>query len=125
VNLADFNRSGVAGSQEFVLTPVSGTPHRTDGMDHMPRRQSIRVGDFGATGFAAAERAAFGQQLGSSCTVDRAIDTPSAKQGGVRRVDDGINAQRRDVGDDDFQPRRTDLARRQSQGLKLRPRQPR
>jgi hypothetical protein len=52
--------------------------------------------------------------------MDRTIDTAAAKQRRIRGVDDGVNAQCRDVGDDDFQQRRADLARG-----KLRRRQPR
>ena len=47
--------------------------------------------------------------------MDRAVDAAAAEQRGVRGVDDGVNAQRRDVGDDDFQPRRADLARGEAQ----------
>ena len=61
------------------------------------------------------ERAAFGQQLRPGRTMDRAVDATTAKQRGVGSVDDGIDAQAGDVGDDDFQPRRTELARRQVQ----------
>jgi len=45
--------------------------------------------------------------------MDRAID--AAEQRIVRRVDDGVNAQRGDVGNDDFQPALADLARRKTQ----------
>ena len=47
--------------------------------------------------------------------MDRAIHTATAKQRAVRRVDDGVNAQRSDVGDDDLEPRRAELARRKAQ----------
>jgi hypothetical protein len=42
--------------------------------------------------------------------MDRAVDAAATEQRRIRGVDDGVNAQRRDVGDDDFQPRRADLA---------------
>ena len=61
------------------------------------------------------ERAAFGQQFGPGRAMDRAIDAATAEQRSIRRVDDGVNAQRGDVGDDDFQPRRAELARRKTQ----------
>jgi len=61
------------------------------------------------------EGAAFGEKLGPRRAVDRAIDTAPAKQGRIRGVDDGVNAQARDVGDNDFDTRRADLARRQAQ----------
>jgi hypothetical protein len=58
------------------------------------------------------KRAAFGEKAGASSAMDRAIDAAATEQGGVRGVDNGVNAQSRDVGDDDFQPRRTQLARK-------------
>jgi hypothetical protein len=43
--------------------------------------------------------------------MDRAIHAATAEQRIIRSVGDGVNAQARDVGDDDFEPRRADLAR--------------
>ena len=48
--------------------------------------------------------------------MDRAIDAATAQERGIGSVDDGVNAERGDVGNDDFQPRGTDLARGQSSG---------
>jgi len=90
-------------------------PDRTDGMNHMPCRQAIPPGDLGAAGLAAMERAALGEKRGPGRAVDRTIHAATAEQRPVGGVDDGVNAQCRDVGDDDFQPRRADLARRQNQ----------
>ena len=81
-------------------------------MNHMPRRQPITSGNLGVAGLAAIQGAAFGEKLRPGGPMDRAIDAPAAEQRGVGGVDDGVNAKRRDVGDDDFQPRRADLARR-------------
>jgi len=47
--------------------------------------------------------------------MDRAVDAATTEQRSISSVDDGVNAQGRDVGDDDFQPRRAELARRQAQ----------
>ena len=47
--------------------------------------------------------------------MDRAIDAAAAEQRIVRRVDDGVNAQRRDIGNNDFQPRLADPAREAAQ----------
>ncbi|MEH2544563.1 hypothetical protein V1283_001208 [Bradyrhizobium sp. AZCC 2262] len=47
--------------------------------------------------------------------MDRTIDAATAEQRRIRRVDDGINAQRGDVGNNDFQPRLADLARKPAQ----------
>ena len=82
-------------------------------MDHMPRREPVAFGDLGVAGGAAAERTAFGQKLWPRGAMDRAVDAAAAEKRRVRGVDDGVNAQCRDVGNDDFQPRRTNLARGQ------------
>ena len=67
--------------------------------------------DFGVAGFAAMEGSAFGQKFGAGGAVNRAVDAAPAEQARIGGVDDGVNAQGRDIGDDDFQPRRADLAR--------------
>ena len=56
---------------------------------------------------------AFGEKLGSGGAMDRTIHATPAEQRATGGVDDGVNAQCRYVGDDDFQPRRADLARGQ------------
>ena len=47
--------------------------------------------------------------------MDRAVDAAPAEQGRIGRVDDGVNAQRRNVGNDDLQPRLAELARGKTQ----------
>jgi hypothetical protein len=47
--------------------------------------------------------------------MDSAIDAATAEQGGIRGVDDGVNAKRSDVGNDDFEPRLAELTRRRTQ----------
>src|SRR5688500_3792510 len=61
------------------------------------------------------EGAAFREKLRARRTVDRAIDAAPAEQGRIGGVDDGVNAQRGDIGDNDFQTRRAELARGQAQ----------
>ena len=112
---AKLDRTAIARGQLLILATITTVPDRSDGMDHMPRRQEISLGDLGIAGFAAVERAAFGQQLGPGCIMDRAINATPAEQRQIRRVDDGVNAQRGDVGNNDFQPRLADLARETAQ----------
>jgi len=123
--MAQLNGTGIARRQRLIGSALSSFPNRSDGMDHMPRRQPITLRDFSVAGLAAMERSAFHQQLRPGRPVDRTIDTPAAKQRGVGGVDDGVNAQSRDVGDDNLDARVADLARRQNQGESLRRRQPR
>ena len=61
------------------------------------------------------EAPAFGQQLRPGRPMDRTIDAAPAQRRRIGGVDDGVNAQGRDIGDDDFQPRIADLARRKAQ----------
>ena len=113
--LSELDRAAIARRQQGVLALSTAVPDRPDGMDHMPRRQPITPGDLGVTGGAAMERAALGQQFGPGRAMDRAIDAATAEQRAIRRVDDGVNAQRRDVGNEDLEPRRAELARRKDQ----------
>ena len=84
-------------------------------MNHMPRRELVSSGDLGAAGLTAIQGAAFGEQLGSRGTMDRAIDPAAAEQRAICGVDDGVNAQCGDIGDDDVEPRRADVAGPQRQ----------
>ena len=61
-------------------------------MNDMARRQAIPLGNFGAAGLAAMERAAFGKKLRSGRAMDRAVHATTAEQRIVRGVDDGVNA---------------------------------
>ena len=90
--LAEFDGADIAGRQRLIFTPASTVPHRTDGMNDMPRRQAISLGDFGAAGLAAMQRAAFGEEFGPGRAMDRPIDAATAEQRLVRSVDDGVNA---------------------------------
>jgi hypothetical protein len=111
MGVAEFDGAGVAGGECSIFTLAAAVPDRTDSMNHMPRRQPITSGDLGVAGAAAVERPAFRQQLRSGRAMNGAIHPATAKQRAVGGVDNGIDAQAGDVGDDDLQPRRTELAR--------------
>ena len=117
MGLAKFERTPITRCQRFVFALASAVPDRAHGMNHEPRRQPITPGDFGVAGVAAMEGAAFRQQLWAGRSVDRAVHTAATEQRLVRGVDDGVNAECRNVGDDGFQPRRADLARAQVQAV--------
>jgi hypothetical protein len=115
MGLAELNGAAIARRQSLVLALTPAVPDRTDGMNHMSRRQPIGLGDFGVTGLAATEGATLGEKLRPGRAMDCTIDAATAEQRRVRGVDDGVNAERCDVGDDDFESRRADLARPQAQ----------
>ena len=75
---AKLDRTAIARGELLILPTIATVPDRPDGMDHMPRRQEISFGDLGIAGFAAVERAAFGQQLGPGSIMDRAINAAPA-----------------------------------------------
>ena len=101
-------RGAITGREQLLLPSAASSPDRADGMDDMPRRQAIAASDFCQTGFAAAKRSAFGQEVRSGSAVNGAVYPAAAKQGPVGGVDDGIGGERCDVGDADVKPRRTD-----------------
>jgi hypothetical protein len=112
---AKLDRTAITRGELLILPTIAAVPDRSDGMDHMPRWKEISLGDLGVAGLATVELTALSQQLGPGRIMDRAIDAASAEQGRVRRVDDGVNAQRGDVGNNDFQPRLADQAREAAQ----------
>ena len=95
----------------MILAGITAVPDRPDGVDHVPGRQPVSPGDLGIAGCAATKRAAFRKQFGARSTVDGAIDAAPAEQRRIRSVDDAVNAQTGDIGNNDFQPRRADPAR--------------
>jgi len=113
--LAKFHRAAIAGGKQIVLAEGAAVPHRPNRVDHMPGLEPIALGDLGVTGLAAVEHPALGHEFRPRSTMDRTIDAATAEQRRIRRVDDGVNAQRGDVGNNDFQPRLADLARKPAQ----------
>ena len=56
----EFDRAAIARRQRLIFAQATAVPDRTDGMNHMPRRQPISLRDFGIAGLATMERATFG-----------------------------------------------------------------
>ena len=110
-------RGAIAGGEQRVLALVAAAPDRTDRMNDVPGLEAIAAGDLGGTGVAAAQRLALGQQLGSGGAMDGAVDAAAAEQRPVGRVDDGIDVERRDVGDANLEPRRSDIGGEQGGAL--------
>ena len=115
--LAKFHRAAIAGGEQIVLAEGAAVPHRPNRVDHMPGLEPIALGDLGVTRLATVEHSAFGHEVRPRSTVDRAIDAAPAEQRRIRGVDDGVNAQRGDIANNDFQPRLADLARGPAQAV--------
>ena len=112
---AELDRSAIARGEQIVFAKVTAVPDRSNRVDHMLGLEPVAPGDFCIAGRTAIQRAALGKQFGSGRPMDRPIDAAPAEQGRIRGVDDGVNAQAGDVGNDDFQPRLADLARGRTQ----------
>jgi hypothetical protein len=115
VALAEFNGPTIARRKRLIFAVTASVPDWSDGVDYMPRRQTIGLGDLGVAGFATIQHAAFDGELGPGRAMNRAVNTAAAQQRRIGGVDDGVNAQRRDVGDDDVEPCRADLKRGKAQ----------
>ncbi len=115
LRLTKLDRAAIAGCQCLGFTLPAALPDRTDRMNDVACRKVITFGDLDVAGLATIKRAAFRNEFRASDAMDRAVNAAATEQRCIRSVDDGVNAQRRDVGDDDFQPRRTDLALRMRQ----------
>ncbi len=76
----------------------------------MPRKQTVSEGDFGVASGTAAKSAACGEQIRAGGPMDRAIHATAAKKRLIGGVDDGIHAERGDVGNDDAKRRRPDVS---------------
>ncbi len=64
----------------------------------------MTAGDLGVTCVAAAELAAFGQQVGTGGTMNGAVNPTSPEKRGVCGIDDGVDLERRNVRDEGLQP---------------------
>ena len=108
--LAELDRTAIARGEQIVLAKAAAVPDRSNCVDHMLGFEQVAAGDFGIAGRTTIQPATLGQQFRSGRPMDCTIDAAPAEQRRIRGVDDGVNAQGRDVGNDDFQPRLADLA---------------
>jgi hypothetical protein len=92
VDLTELKPAAIAGAKQRIFVLMAAVPDRADGMDHVFGGEPVAHGDLGVAGFAAAKRAAFGEQLGPGGAVDGAIDATAAEQRGIRGVDNRVNA---------------------------------
>jgi hypothetical protein len=102
-------RRPVTAGEHRLFVCGAAVPHRADRVDDVLCLQLMAVGDLGAAGGAAAERATFLQQSRPGGAMDGAVHAAAAEQRAVGGVDDRVNVERGDVGDFDLQQRRADF----------------
>ena len=77
---------------------IAAVPNGTYRMNNEFRRQPVAARELRVAGGAPSERLAFAQQLGPRRAMNRPVDAPAAEQRAIRRVDDGIDGEGRDIG---------------------------
>lgn len=85
-----------------MLAETATAPDRTNRMDDVPSRQPITFSYPGFSGRTSTEKVTFLQQLRARRAMNGAIDTGSAEQRRIRRVDDGVHGELRDIAVDDL-----------------------
>ena len=70
----------IAGDELFTLTMLTVPPSGTYGMDHILAGQLVALCNFGAAGFAAAQRLAFVEQFRSCSAMNAAVNTPATEK---------------------------------------------
>ena len=76
------------------------TPYGPDSMNDMRCGKAVAAGDFRVSGVAPAEAPALGEQIRPGGAMNRAVDTAASEQRVVRRVDDRVHFEGRDVDED-------------------------
>ena len=105
----ELERRAVAGGEQIFFAAAAAAPDRADGVDDMPGRQPVAARDLGGAGRAAAEGLARRKQFRPGGAMDGTVYTAATQQRRVGGVDDGIDGERGDVGDNNFQPRSADI----------------
>src|SRR5690606_41561713 len=94
------------------LAAGSVTVYASDGVHHVPGRQPARRRAHGLAGLetpdARNDLPAFGQDLRTPAPVDRTVDTATAEQGRVRRIDDHVDFLLRNIALDQRESRASD-----------------
>jgi hypothetical protein len=97
------DRAAITGGKLGIFPATTAMPDRADGVDNMFRSEPVSAGNLGIAGLAAAKHATFVEQLRSRRPVDGTIDAATAQERRIGGVDDSVNAQGRNVSDDDFE----------------------
>jgi len=87
----------ICALQQLFLALYSAVPHGADGVDHVPRRQTVAAGQPCLAGRTSVQGTAFGQQVGPCSRMDGSVNAANAKKLLVGGVDDGVAPEPGDV----------------------------
>ena len=96
----DLEATAIASRQKFRLAIGAVTPYGPDDVNDMRCGKAVAAGDFRVSGVAPAEAHALGEQIGPGGAMYRAVHTAASEQRVVGRVDDRVDLEGRDVGED-------------------------
>lgn len=88
----------IAGGEQRRFAVFAVAPDGTYGVDDVPGGKPEAGSDFGFTRSTAVQGVAVSQQLRPGSAVDGSVDPAAAQEGVVGGVDDGIDAQCRNIG---------------------------
>ena len=94
---------------------IAVLPNWSNRVNDMTGREAVCLGDLGIASLAAMKLPTFHYEFRTCRAMDSPINATTAKQGSIGGVYDRIDAQGRDVGDDDLKRHRPDLAGEKSQ----------
>lgn len=97
VQLDQRETTPITTREQFILAVPAVVPHRADGVNDPPGRKFIAFGDFGLSGGAAAEHAAFRQQFRPGGAMNGAVHATPAEQRRVGGIHNRLHALLRDV----------------------------
>lgn len=110
--MRQFERTAVAGRQQPVFIVPATAPYRPHRVNDVAGGQTKTRSDLRVARHAAVERATRLKQSRPGGAMNCAVNTAAAQQRGVGGVDDRVEAQTRDIGDDYLKPRMADPALR-------------
>jgi len=113
LRVTQLDGAAIAGREQRILILIAAMPDRPDGVDQHASREPVASGDLASPVLQPFRVRHSASSSGPAARWIAPSTPPPAQQRRVGGVDDGVNAKRGDVGNDDFQPRSGDLARSQ------------
>ena len=95
--LCDGKTPAIAGYQQVAFAAAATMPDRSNCMDYVLAWQIVGAGNFGTSGFTAAQSSALSQQLRTCRAVDASVNTAASQQGFIGSIYNSIDLESRNV----------------------------